>query len=414
MNPRIKKQVLVFMLAPPLPAVAGGDIYAINALLPFADEIDYHLFCFIGGDEDVRKVAKHRAQYEAVFRSVHLEPRPPMPFQLGRWRRALHLIFHAIRGLPFIDASYCSGSALSVARRIVREKSIDALEVNSAHLAFFRKYIDLPAILVGHNIESDIFPFWIPVGLRGWKLRLVEWIAARSRRAAHAVEIDNAFGFRAMTFISPHDMQRVTADVPKLLMPLYFRKRPVPYRDKPLDRFNVLWMGGFGWYPNAEGIDWFVRQIFPHLAGRLESANVCLHFCGGNPPDGLRALHDGVRVFVYGLIEDIDAMLGDAHLLMVPLLTGGGIRVKIIEAMSSGVPVLSTSKGCEGIAVQNGVDIIMCDEAATFADQIILAAEQPARMGEIAAASLALMARCYSESASLAAKRKAYSLAGVL
>jgi len=141
---------------------------------------------------------------------------------------------------------------------------------------------------------------------------------------------------------------------------------------------------------------------------------VCLHFCGGNPPDGLRALHDGVRVFVYGFIEDIDAMLGDAHLLMVPLLTGGGIRVKIIEAMSSGVPVLSTSKGCEGIAVQNGVDIIMCDEAATFADQIILAAEQPARMGEIAAAGLALMARCYSESASLAAKRKAYSLAGVL
>lgn len=414
MNRETKKQVLVFMLAPPLPAVAGGDIYAVNALQPFAEEIDYHLFCFVGGEEDARKVVMHRAQYDAVFRSIHLEPRPPMPFQMRRWLRVLHLVGHSIRGLPFIDASYCSSSALSAAKRIVRERHIDALEVNSAHLAFFRKYLDLPAILIGHNIESDIFPFWIPAGLRGWRLRLVEWVAGRSRRAAHAVEVDNVFGFRAMTFISPQDMQRVTADVPKLLMPLYFSKQAIPYDEKPADRFNVLWMGGFGWYPNAEGVRWFAQEVYPNLVEHLESANVCLHFCGSNPPDELRALHDGVRVYVHGFVDDIDAMLRDAHLLMVPLLTGGGIRVKIIEAMSSGVPVLSTSKGCEGIAAEDGVDIIVCNEACAFAEQILSAAQQPSRMAKISAGGLDLMARCYSKSASLAAKRKAYGFAGVL
>lgn len=402
------------MLAPPLPAVAGGDIYAVNALLPFAEDIDYHLFCFIGGDEDTRKVADHRDLYRRVFRSVHLERRPPMPFQVPRVRRALRLFCHAVGGLPFIDASYCSRSALASARRLVRRHRIDALEINSSHLAFFRKYLPLPAVLISHNIESDIFPFWLPAGLHGWKLRFMEWVAGRSRRAAHKVEIENGFGFSAMTFISPNDMARVVADVPKYLMPLYFKKQVLPYAQKNRERLNVLWMGGFGWYPNAEGVTWFAREIFPVLDDRMESCNMVLHFCGGNPPDELKALHDGRRVFVHGFVDDIDAMLREAHLLIVPLRSGGGIRVKIIEAMSAGVPVLSTSKGCEGIGAEDGRNIIIRDDASAFAEEMVRAARDPSRMEALSLEGLQLMAERYSESASLAAKRNAYEQAGVL
>ena len=402
------------MLAPPLPAVAGGDIYAVNALLPFAKDIDYHLFCFASGDEDVRKVAVHRELYGQIFRSVHLEQRPLMPFQMPRMRRAIHLFSQAIRGLPFIDASYYSRSALAAARRIVRRHRIDALEINSSHLAFFKKYLHLPTVLISHNIESDIFPFWLPAGLQGWKLKFVEWVARRSRRAAHRVEIENGFGFSAMTFISPNDMERVVADVPKYLMPLHFNKRAVPYGQKSQTHFNVLWMGGFGWYTNAEAVIWFAREIFPAVRDHLEPDNIVLHFCGSNPPDELRALHDGSRVFVHGFVDDIDGVLRDAHLLIVPLRSGGGIRVKIIQAMSAGVPVLSTSKGCDGIGAEDGRDIIIRDEPGAFAEEIVKAARDPSRMSALSAAGLRLMAARYSESASLTAKRRAYEQVGVL
>ncbi|MGN6281904.1 glycosyltransferase family 4 protein [Frateuria sp.] len=414
MKPQNRKQVLVFMLAPPLPAVAGGDIYAVNALAPFTEEIDYHLFCFVGGNEDVRKVESHRHLYRQVFKSVHLEKRPLMPFQMPRVRRAVRLFRHALRGLPFIDASYCSRSAVRAARRIVRRHRVDALEINSSHLAFFRKFLHRPALLVSHNIESDIFPFWLPNGLHGWRLRFMEWVARRSRHAAHRVEIENGFGFAAMTFISANDMQRVIADVPKYLMPLYFKKEGVPYEQKTKERFNVLWMGGFGWYPNAEGVGWFVREIFPGLREALVANNIALHFCGSNPPDELSILHDGTHVFVHGFVEDIDYMLREAHLLIVPLLSGGGIRVKIVEAMSAGVPVLSTSKGCEGIGAVDGRDIIIRDDPSAFGKEIILAAQEPARMHALSVAGLRLMNECYSESASLGAKRMAYERVGVL
>ncbi len=410
-----KKQVLVFMLAPPLPAVAGGDIYAVNALLPFAEQIDFHLFCYVGGPEDVCKIDRHRDAYARIFKSVHTERRPLMPFQMPRLKRALFLVWQALRGIPFIDASYYSTSAVAAARRLVRKYGIDTLEINSAHLAFFKKFLPaIPAVLVGHNIESDIFPFWMPVGLSGWKLRFMEWVAQRSRHSAHAVEIQNSFKFAAMTFISRRDMARVTADEPKLLMPLSFPSKGLRYEDKPAGVFNVLWMGGFGWYPNAEGVSWFVKEVFPLIRNELKENHIVLHFCGSHPPEDLRALHDGVSVFVHGFVEDIDAMLDQAHLLMVPLLSGGGIRVKIIEAMSAGVPVLSTNKGCEGIGAEDGRNILVEDDAAEFASALVRASREPERMNALAQAGLQLMAMEYSLEASLGAKRKAYEHAGVL
>lgn len=410
-----KKQVLVFMLAPPLPAISGGDIYAVNALLPFAEDIDLHLFCYVGGAEDVRKIDQHRDAYAKIFKSVHVEQRPLMSFEMPRFKRALFLMWQAFCGMPFIDASYYSASAIVAARRLVREHGINALEINSAHLAFFKKFLpEIPALLVGHNIESDIFPFWMPTGLSGWKLHFMNWVARRSRHSAHAVEIQNSFKFAAMTFISSRDMARVTAAEPKLLMPLSFPNKGRPYQSKPVGVFNVLWMGGFGWYPNAEGVSWFVSQVFPHLRNELTANHIVLHFCGSHPPEELQAIHDGMNVFVHGFVEDIDTMLDQAHLLMVPLLSGAGIRVKIIEAMSSGVPVLSTNKGCEGIGAENGCNIMIEDDPVGFAEAIVQASREPERMGVLSREGLRLMAEEYSAAASLGAKRKAYELVGIL
>ncbi len=415
MKPPVKKQVLVFMLAPSLPAVTGGDIYAINAVLPFAEEVDYHLFCYVGGDADVAKVAANRPLYDSVFRSVHLQPRPMMPFQMGKVRRGLTMARQALAGLPFIDASYCDRSSVAAARAIVRKYQIDALEVNSAHLAFFKKYLpEVPAILVSHNIEADIFPFWMPVGLDGWKLRFMEWVANRSRRAAKAVEQENAFGFSAMTFISRNDMQRVTAAVPKYLMPLHFPCNRAPYERKPADVFNVLWMGGFGWYPNAEGVSWFAEAIHPHLAEKLAGRRIVLHFCGSHPPPALQAIHDGVNTIVHGFVDDIQPFLDSAHLLIVPLLSGGGIRVKIVEAMAAGIPVLSTSKGCEGIGGTPGVDIFVEDDAEGFAQALLACADDLPGLARVAGAAQQLMDRKYSQEASQNAKRRAYQHAGVM
>ncbi|QJP11923.1 glycosyltransferase family 4 protein [Pseudomonas multiresinivorans] len=375
-----KKNLLIITLSPPLPANSGAPIYVTNTLLPLADQYNLHLYT-IGGEAEVAHIEKHRKEYDKYFSSVHVEPRAQMPSQKTTGGRILHTLEHMVHGLPFMDASYYSRAAVQSARRIVREHKIDAMEIHSSHLAFFKKFLPkTPALLVSHNIESDIFPFWVPQNLSGWKKSAVELAAKVSRRNAHDVECENKWHFEAMTFISNNDMGRVTAPVEKHYIPLCLPIKEVDYTLRPASPVNLLWMGGFWWYPNAEGALWFVREILPLVRHKLQQHNIQIHFLGAAPPDELKAADDGKHVHVHGFVESLDDVLASTHLLFVPLLSGGGVRVKILEAMSNGIPVISTSKGCEGLGATDGENIVIRDTPEAFAASLIeLALDQALR-----------------------------------
>jgi len=395
LNP-VKKSLLIFTLSPPLPATSGAPIYITNTLIPLAEKYDLHLYT-IGGSDEVEHIKQHKDLYDRYFRSVHVEPRAKMPSQKGTLGRIVHSLVHLYHGLPFMDASYYSVSAVRNARRIVKQHNIQALEIHSSHLAFFKKFIsEVPAVLVSHNIESDIFPFWIPQHLTGWKKAAVESVARCSRRNTHQVEIDNKWKFDAMTFISQSDMDRVTAVVDKSYIPLCLPVKVKNYDDKPDGHVNLLWMGGFWWHPNAEGVLWFVRSILPLIADKLAALNIRLHFLGAAPPDELKAVDDGRNIFVHGFVDSLEDMLDSSHLLFVPLLSGGGVRVKILEAMSNGIPVLSTSKGCEGLGATDGLDIVVRDDAQSFADAILQLAADPEQRSRLSRACKQLLVEKYN------------------
>ena len=366
-----KKRILVFTLAPPLPPTSGGAMYVANSLVPLADRYEFHLFT-IGSEEDRAHVERNGDVYSRVFASVHVEPRAELPAHKRFLGRVLHVAVHAWHGLPFMDASYFSAAAVRNARRIIREKGIDALEIHTPHLAFFKRFApDIPALLVSHNIESDLFPFWIPAGLRGPSRLAADFVARISRRNARRVEIENAWGFKEMMFISEDDMRRVTAAVPKHYVPLCFPVQPVDYAAKRRDVCNALWLGGFWWHPNAEGVQWFLREIFPLVRPRLAQARLRFHFIGAGAPPELTAIHDGRNVVVHGFVPSLSELLADMHLLFVPLLSGSGVRVKILEAMSNGIPVLTTTKGCEGLGAVDGVHVVIRDQPGPFADALV-------------------------------------------
>ncbi|WP_343578041.1 glycosyltransferase [Pseudomonas sp.] len=396
MNKITKKNLLIFTLSPPLPANSGAPIYVTNTLLPLANKYNLHLYT-IGGEAEVAHIRKHKEEYDRYFSSVHVEPRAQMPSEKKTLGRILHTLEHILHGLPFMDASYYSRAAVRNARRIVKERKIDAMEIHSSHLAFFKKFLPkTPALLVSHNIESDIFPFWIPQHLAGWKKSAIEFAAKISRQNAHQVECDNKWNFEAMTFISMNDMSRVTAPVEKHYIPLCLPVKDIDYNEKPESPINLLWMGGFWWYPNAEGALWFVREILPLMRHRLAEHNIQIHFLGAAPPDELKAADDGKHVLVHGFVESLSDVLAQTHLLFVPLLSGGGVRVKILEAMSNGIPVISTSKGCEGLGASDGKDIIIRDTPEAFAQSLIELAMDPELRNRLSIACRELLDNKYN------------------
>ncbi|MDE3184120.1 MAG: glycosyltransferase family 4 protein [Bacteroidota bacterium] len=132
----------------------------------------------------------------------------------------------------------------------------------------------------------------------------------------------------------------------------------------------LLFCGYLSAKPNSEGLFWFYPFIWPMV--KTEFPGLKLVVLGsGTLPAGMGEILNDEDLLFTGLVEDVKPFYNQSAISIVPLKTGSGTRLKILEAMSYGVPVVSTSQGAEGIGYTDGVDIIIADEEKLFAQQII-------------------------------------------
>jgi len=130
---------------------------------------------------------------------------------------------------------------------------------------------------------------------------------------------------------------------------------------------HIVHIGTMYWPPNIAGITWFLDEIYPLVKQQVPDVRCTL--IGARPPASItdRAKADS-SLTVTGYVEDPIPYLADSSMMVVPLKAGGGMRVKILNALSQGVPMVSTTVGCEGINVTNGEDILVADSPEDFAD----------------------------------------------
>jgi glycosyltransferase involved in cell wall biosynthesis len=128
---------------------------------------------------------------------------------------------------------------------------------------------------------------------------------------------------------------------------------------------RVVFLGSMDWMPNQDGVKWFVRDVWP--AVRAAHPGATFHIVGRNPPADIRALATTAGVSVLGAVADVRPHLADAAVVVVPLLVGGGTRLKIYEAMAMSRAVVSTTIGAEGLPVVPGEHYLKADAPAAFA-----------------------------------------------
>jgi glycosyltransferase involved in cell wall biosynthesis len=136
--------------------------------------------------------------------------------------------------------------------------------------------------------------------------------------------------------------------------------RPAPFR--------VTFVGGLHWPPNSEGVRWFLCHSWPAIADAVPEAVFTVVGQGGE-----RAVRGrlGPRVDVMGYVPDLAPVLAETAVLVVPLLTGAGMRVKILEAWCWGLPVVSTTRGAEGIDGADGQAFVLADAPSDFTAAVI-------------------------------------------
>ena len=129
---------------------------------------------------------------------------------------------------------------------------------------------------------------------------------------------------------------------------------------------RVTFMGGMHWPPNAQGIEWFAREIWPQISRQIPEA--VLTVIGKNPP---KILFEQGAIEATGYVVDPVDYLKETAVFIVPLLAGGGMRVKILHAWCWQLPVVSTRIGAEGLVTRNGTTIFLADSAADFEDGVV-------------------------------------------
>ncbi|RZK52344.1 MAG: glycosyltransferase [Hymenobacter sp.] len=145
------------------------------------------------------------------------------------------------------------------------------------------------------------------------------------------------------------------------------RFRPDPTR-RPQPR-SLFMLGSLNWLPNLEGVEWFLREVWPQA--HRELPELTLHIAGTAPPAHLTSRPQGQdNVFVHGFVESAADFMQAYELMLVPLLSGGGMRIKIVEGMALGKAILSTTIGAEGIEVQEEAELLLRDGAAAWLDAL--------------------------------------------
>jgi glycosyltransferase involved in cell wall biosynthesis len=134
------------------------------------------------------------------------------------------------------------------------------------------------------------------------------------------------------------------------------------------DRDGILFIGGFEHPPNSDAVIYYVQEIFPLIRKKL--VNTVTYIVGSNPPPAIVAVgsHD---IVVTGYVEDVFNYFNKCRLSIAPLRYGSGVKGKVNMSMSYGLPVVATSTAAEGMHLRDEFDVLIADEAESFADAVV-------------------------------------------
>lgn len=305
-----------------------------------------------------------------------------LPFVLSRYPIALCTVyFEPIR---------------QVLARLAAEKSFDVVQVEHSSLAIYMDRVmfsSRPAtVLTMHNIDyirNERLVENTPIGLT-WlyyklnQLRFKRW------------ELEVLRQFDQVISMSALDRHAMLTEVPTLavrVVPNGVDVDHVPYAPAPAACRNVVFVASMDSEANHDGAMFLLREVWPLVASKCPDAR--LLFVGRNPQRDLRAAHDGNTVIVTGTVSDVMTYYREAAVAVVPLRSGGGTRLKILEAMAAGVPVVSTTVGCEGLELVQDRDLIVADAADAIATAVAQLLENPGLRSDMAAQARQTVERTY-------------------
>ncbi|MDQ2808243.1 MAG: glycosyltransferase family 4 protein [Chloroflexota bacterium] len=389
----------------PYPADFGGARRTYN-LLEQASRAGYDIDLLAFALGDPARDAAAQATLGRLCRSVTLVADPAaLPAALGagdpvavaRKRRGQLRSLLSWRSYQFY--AYYSPQMQAALDRYFAQARPDLVQVEYSQMAYYRLPAGVPALLDLHNVEYEIMGRVARAGGAPVR-RIYNWAEYLKFRRA---EPRLWRRFSGLLVTSARDGALVQGDWPAARVTVVPNGVDTTFFHPPAGADaadaagdpQIVFTGMMAYYPNHDGARYFAEAIWPTV--RAAVPGVGWSIVGAEPPPAVRALAvPGSGITVTGRVTDVRPAIWRSRASVVPLRMGGGTRLKIVEALAMGQPVISTTVGCEGIPVTSGHELLLADTPAAFAAAVIGVLRDPAQAAALGTAGRALAVSTYS------------------
>jgi len=261
--------------------------------------------------------------------------------------------------------------------RLLQANDYDIVQLEGLFLVPYietiRKYSKAKIAIRQHNIEFRIWERLAAQATNPLKKAYLRLLAKRLK----SYELIHKKDYDLVLTISKEDdhfFKALGDTSPTFLHPFGIKTDAIPFvpaYENPLSLYHI---GAMDWLPNQESVDWLLENVMPLVIEKMPG--VKLYLAGRNMPERYFQ-RESKNIEVLGEVPDAQAFERDKSILVVPLLSGGGIRIKIFQAMAMGKTIVTTPVGVEGIDAENGKEVFVADNATDFAAKILEILQTP-------------------------------------
>ncbi len=261
---------------------------------------------------------------------------------------------------------------------VLKNNTFDLIQLETPYLSPYistiRQYSDALVSMRAHNVEHEI---WRRITANTTFLPK-RWYLEHLVRKLYRYEVEQLKQYDILVAITQRDLdcfRKLGYRNAAVVAPIgIYSESYQPDYDSYRRRFSLSFIGSLDWMPNLEGLQWFLQKIWEPL--RKKYPGLEFHIAGRNTPGGWEHKLAPKNIIIHGEVPDAAEFINGHNLMVVPLLSGSGMRAKILEAMALGRVVLSTTVGLEGIAARPGKEVLLADTPDQFLRQVEFCLQQ--------------------------------------
>lgn len=368
------RKVLILANKFPYPENDGGAIAMMSMIRGFSQEghevtvLAMNTHKHYVDLDNIPKEIKNLARFYAVDVDIRIKP----------WAALKNLLFSQ---KPYHIKRFTAEGFSMQLDRLLKDHTYDLVQLEGLYLSVYiplirEKAPQTPVVLRSHNIEHEIWERQAKKAGSRLKRKYLEETAARIAKYQEAMLWEKAYD--AIIPITERDASKLekmgAGSIPIHVSTAGFDLKKMEVDENIQTEYpSIFYIGALDWAPNQEGMRWFFKYVWPILHSRYPLLN--FYVAGRRMPSSFSNLATE-RVKILGEVENAYTYMRSKAIMVVPLLSGGGMRVKIIEGMALGKAIVATTIAAEGIPAKHGEHIMIADDPMDFANAISILVEQ--------------------------------------